>query len=75
VDPDQRALIHFADGKSAGDDTAFKGDGTNFAWIIPVPPCSRVEPATTGLFSTLQMIFQPKIVPKLQAITSSRLSM
>jgi hypothetical protein len=36
--PDQRALIHFADGKEAlVIDTAFKGDGTNFAWIIPVP--------------------------------------
>jgi hypothetical protein len=43
-------------------DTAFKGSGTNFAWIIPVPSVPTVEPATTGLFSTLQIIFQPKIV-------------
>jgi hypothetical protein len=61
--PDQRALIHFADGKETlVIDTAFKGSGTNFAWIIPVPSVPTVEPATTGLFSTLQMIFQPKIV-------------
>ena len=61
--PDQRALIHFADGKETlVIDTAFKGNGTNFAWIIPVPSVPTVEPATTGLFSTLQIIFQPKIV-------------
>jgi len=61
--PDQRALIHFTDGKETlVIDTAFKGDGTNFAWIIPVPSVPTVEPATTGLFSTLQMIFQPRIV-------------
>jgi hypothetical protein len=61
--PDQRALIHFADGKETlVIDTAFKGNGTNFAWIIPVPSMPTVEPATTGLFSTLQMIFKPRIV-------------
>lgn len=61
--PDQRALIHFADGKETlVIDTAFKGGGTNFAWIIPVPSVPTVEPATIGLFSTLQIIFQPKIV-------------
>ncbi len=61
--PDQRALIHFADGKETlVIDTAFKGSGTNFAWIIPVPSVPTIEPATTGLFSTLQIIFQPKIV-------------
>jgi hypothetical protein len=61
--PDQRALIHFA----AGDetlviDTAFKGDGTNFAWIIPVPSVPVVESATAGLFPTLQILFQPEII-------------
>jgi hypothetical protein len=61
--PDQRALIHFANGKETlVIDTAFKGDGTNFAWIIPVPSVPAVEPATTGLFSTLQTIFQPRII-------------
>lgn len=61
--PDQRALIHFADGKETlVIDTAFKGSGTNFAWIIPVPAVPTVEPATTGLFSTLQILFQPKII-------------
>ena len=61
--PDQRALIHFAGGRETlVIDTAFKGDGTNFAWIIPVPSMPTVEPATTGLFATLQTIFQPRII-------------
>src|SRR5690349_6150137 len=61
--PDQRALIHFADGtETLVIDTAFKGEGTNFAWIIPVPAIPTVETATTGLFTTLQIIFQPRIV-------------
>ena len=33
--PDQRALIHFANGtETLVIDTAFKGEGTNFAWIV-----------------------------------------
>lgn len=61
--PDQRALIHFDSGnETLVIDTAFKGTGTNFAWIIPVPAEPVVEPATTGLFSTLHFLFQPKIV-------------
>jgi hypothetical protein len=61
--PDQRALIHFANGtETLVIDTAFKGDGTNFAWIIPVPSVPTLEPATTGLFTTLQFLFQPRII-------------
>jgi hypothetical protein len=61
--PDQRALIHFASGnETLVIDTALQGIGTNFAWIIPTPSMPAVEPATTGLFSTLRLLFQPKIV-------------
>ena len=61
--PDQRALIHFDAGmETLVIDTAFKGDGTNFAWIVPVPSEPKVEIATTGLFPTLQTIFQPEII-------------
>ena len=60
--PDQRALIHFADGRETlVIDTAFRGDGTNFAWIVPVPSEPDVQAATTGLFTTLQFIFQPPV--------------
>jgi hypothetical protein len=61
--PDQRALIHFASGnETLVIDTAFKGGGTNFVWIIPVPSMPVVEPASKGLFPTLHLLFQPKIV-------------
>ena len=61
--PDQRALIHFADGKETlVIDTGFKGTGTNFAWLIPVPSVPSIEPATPGLFSTLRFLLQPHIV-------------
>src|SRR5580658_2991101 len=53
--PDQRALIRFDHGtETLVIDTAFKGDGTNFAWIVPTPSNPKVEIATTGLFATLQ---------------------
>jgi len=61
--PDQRALIHYANGaETLVIDTSFKGEGTNFAWIVPVPSQPKVEAATTGLFPTLQAIFQPEII-------------
>jgi hypothetical protein len=61
--PDQCALIHFDQGtETLVIDTSFKGEGTNFAWIVPVPSAPKVEIATTGLFPTLQMIFQPEII-------------
>lgn len=61
--PDQRALIHFdAATETLVIDTSFKGDGTNFAWIVPVPAAPKVEIATTGLFPTLQTIFQPQVI-------------
>jgi len=61
--PDQRALIHFDQGtETLVIDTSFKGDGTNFAWIVPVPSAPKVETTTTGLFPTLETIFQPNII-------------
>ena len=61
--PDQRALIHF-DGatETLVIDTSFKGEGTNFAWIVPVPSSPKVQIATTGLFPTLQTILQPEVI-------------
>ena len=61
--PDQRALIHFDAGtETLVIDTSFKGEGTNFAWVVPVPAAPKVEIATTGLFPTLQTIFQPDVM-------------
>ncbi len=60
--PDQRALIHYANGiERLVIETRFTGSGTNFAWVIPLPAKPVVEQATTGLFPTLQYLFQPKL--------------
>ncbi|MBU6399470.1 MAG: DUF2330 domain-containing protein [Verrucomicrobia bacterium] len=61
--PDQRALIHFSNGvERLVIETRFTSVGTNFAWVVPVPSPPVIEPATTGLFPTLQYLFQPRIV-------------
>jgi hypothetical protein len=61
--PDQRALIHFTNGtERLVIETRFTGEGTNFAWVVPLPSKPVIEEATTGLFPTLQYLFQPQIV-------------
>ncbi len=61
--PDQRALIHFSNQtERLVIETRFAGSGTNFAWVVPLPSQPVIEPATTGLFPTLQVLFQPRIV-------------
>ena len=66
--PDQRALIHYANGtETLVIDTAFQGAGTNFAWIIPVPSLPTVEAASPGLFPTLEGIFHPRVIHGVQS--------
>jgi hypothetical protein len=61
--PDQQALIHYANGtETLVIETSFTGQGSNFAWVVPLPAVAKIEPASTGLFPTLQTIFQPKVV-------------
>jgi hypothetical protein len=61
--PDQRALICFSNGtERLVIETRFTGAGTNFAWVVPLPNQPVIEPATTGLFPTLQYLFRPEIV-------------
>ena len=61
--PDQQALLHYANGtETLVIETAFLGEGTNFAWVVPLPAQAKVAPASTGLFPTLQTIFQSEVV-------------
>lgn len=61
--PDQRVLIHFTnDIERLVIETRFVGEGTNFAWVVPLPSQPVIEVATTGLFSTLQHLFRPRII-------------
>lgn len=60
--PDQRALIHFADGvQTLVIDTSLTSSETNLAWIIPLPAQPELEATTRGLFTTLAMITAPRI--------------
>lgn len=60
--PDQRALIHFTNGvERLVIETRFTGAGTNFAWVVPLPSPPAIEEASTGLFPTLQLLFQPRL--------------
>ncbi len=61
--PDQRALIQYENGiERPVIDTSFKGSGTNFAWVVPLPSVPKIEPVTEGFFPTLQSLFQPTII-------------
>ncbi len=65
--PDQRALIHFADGtERLVVETAFVGRGTNFVWVMPVPSTPKIEAVSRGLFPTLQTVFQPQVIFKVR---------
>lgn len=60
--PDQRALICFSNGlERLVIETRFVGSGSNFAWVVPLPAKPVIEPATTGLFPTLQYLFRPRL--------------
>lgn len=60
--PDQLALIHYTNGtERLVIETRFTGEGTDFAWVIPLPSRPIVEEATPGLFPTVRHLFRPRI--------------
>jgi hypothetical protein len=64
--PDQQALIHFTNGmERLVIQTRFSGEGTNFAWVVPLPAVPNVEAASPGLFPTLEYLFRPEIKHKI----------
>jgi len=60
--PDQSALLIWSNGvERLVIETRFIGEGTNFAWVVPLPAPPEIEPATTGLFPTLRTCLQPEV--------------
>ena len=61
--PDQSAVICF-DGKTEEliIDTAYEGEGTDFAWVVPLPAVPKVQKRTRGLVPTLRMLCRPRVV-------------
>ena len=61
--PNQQALISYHDGKEClVIETAFLGEGTNFAWVVPLPSEPVVRSVDVGFFSALQKAFRPRLV-------------
>jgi hypothetical protein len=61
--PDQRALIHYADGvQTLVVETSFIGEGNDFAWVVPLPAAPRIEAVSAGVFRTLEHQFQPRVI-------------
>ena len=61
--PDQRAILSWSKGvERLVIETRFSGRGSNFAWVVPLPSPPVVEAASTGLFTTLTQLMQPKVV-------------
>ncbi len=49
--PDQRALLVWSNGvERLAIETRIVGEGTNFAWVVPLPAVPQVDATTTGLF-------------------------
>ena len=60
--PSQRAIIAW-DGteQRLAIDTAFTGEGTEFAWLVPLPSEPEILPATKGMFDTAAVLAAPRI--------------
>jgi len=63
VIPDQRALIVHRDGRETlVVETAFRGAGTEFAWVLPTPSVPRISEARTDLFERLDAATRPALI-------------
>jgi len=61
--PNQQAFIHAADGiERLVIETSFLGEGTNFAWVVPLPSAPEVKPVSEGFFINLRQAFQPRLM-------------
>jgi hypothetical protein len=61
--PDQQALIHFSgDTEELVIETCFTGEGTNFAWVVPLPSPPVVKPVSEGFFPALRKAFEPRLL-------------
>jgi hypothetical protein len=61
--PDQQALICYAGGvERLVIETSFQGDGTNFAWVVPLPSAPTIKPVSEGFFAGLRAMFRPKLI-------------
>ena len=61
--PEQQALIHYSGGvERLVIETSFLGEGTNFAWVVPLPSVPEVKPVSESFFANLQQGFLPRLI-------------
>jgi hypothetical protein len=49
--PNQQVLIHYSGGvERLVIETSFRGEGTNRAWVVPLPSALEVKPVSEGFF-------------------------
>ena len=61
--PNQQALIYYEGGvERLVIETSFLGEGTNFAWVVPLPAAPEVKPVLEGFFINLRQTFQPSLI-------------
>jgi hypothetical protein len=61
--PDQRAMLQFSNGvERLVIETSFVGQGTNFAWVVPLPSVPKIEAVSTNFFGYLNASFQPYLI-------------
>ena len=61
--PNQQALIYHGNGiERLVIETAFLGEGTNFAWVVPLPGVPKVQPVSENFFPSLSRAFQPRLL-------------
>ncbi len=66
--PNQQALIHWANGSERlVIETSFLGEGTNFAWVVPLPSVPEVKPVAEDFFTKLRQPFEPRLVHQVHA--------
>ncbi len=61
--PDQRAMIHYTNGwERLVIETSFVGEGTKFAWVVPLPSEPVIEAISNDFFPRLDFSFQPRVI-------------
>lgn len=67
--PDQRALLAWKDGvETLVIESSFVGEGTDFAWVVPLPAKPEVEAATRGTLPSVAALMLPVVRPAVEEL-------
>lgn len=61
--PNQQAMITLSNGvERLVIETAFLGEGTNFAWVVPLPSPPQISAVSGEIFPALRRAFTPRLI-------------